>query len=49
MDHYADTLWMLGRKIQAKYLWNSVLKIESVKIKDKETIKEKILRGPKKA
>ena len=49
MDHYADTLWMLGRKIQAKYLWNSVLKIESVKIKDKEAIKEKILRGPKKA
>ena len=49
MDHYADTLWMLGRKIQAKYLWNSVLKIESVKITDKEAIKEKILRGPKKA
>ena len=49
MDHYADTLWMLGRKIQAKYLWNSVLKIESVKITDKEAIKEKLLRGPKKA
>ena len=39
----------IERKIQAKYLWNSVLKIESVKIKDKEAIKEKILRGPKKA
>ena len=47
MDHYADTLWMLGRKIQAKYLWNNVLKIESVKISDKEVIKEKLLRGPK--
>ncbi len=48
MDHYADTLWMLGRRIQAKYLWSNVLKIESVKITDKEAIKEKLLRGPKK-
>ena len=48
MDHYADTLWMLDRRIQAKYLWNNVLKIESVKITDKEAIKEKLLKGPKK-
>ena len=48
MDHYADILWMLGRKIQAKYLWSNVLKIESVKITDKEVIREKLLKGPKK-
>ena len=48
MDHYADTLWMLGRRIQAKYLWSNVLNIKSVKIKDKEAIKRKLLRGPKK-
>ena len=48
MDHYADTLWMLGRRIQAKYLWSNVLKIESVKTTDKEAIKEKLLRGLKK-
>ncbi len=47
-DHYADTLWMLNRKIQAKYLWKSVLKnSDSVEI-DKDKIKEKILKGKKK-
>ena len=47
-DHYADTLWMLNRKIQAKYLWKSVLKnSDSVEI-DKDKNKEKILKGKKK-
>ncbi len=36
-DHYADILWKLGRKLQAKYFWENVLKSdetdESLKVK----------------
>ena len=45
MDHYADTLWMLGRKIQAKYLWNNIMKIENTSDVDKVKVKKKILTG----
>ena len=27
-DHYGDVLWMLNRKIQARYFWNNALKQE---------------------
>ena len=27
-NHYGDILWMLGRKIQARYFWGNVLKME---------------------
>ena len=27
-DHYGDILWKLDRKIQARYFWQNVLKME---------------------
>ncbi len=27
-DHYGDILWRLNRKIQARYFWANVLKME---------------------
>ena len=27
-DHYGDILWKLNRKIQARYFWKNVLKME---------------------
>ena len=44
-DHYGDILWKLGQKIQARYFWKSVLKINDV---DKELLKKvnsKIIKG----
>ena len=37
-DHYADTLWMTGEKIQARYYWNYVLNLE----KTEDDLKKKI-------
>ena len=44
-DHYGDILWKLGRKIQARYFWKSVSKMEDV---DKELLQKinlKIIKG----
>jgi len=44
-DHYGDILWKLGQKIQARYFWKSILKINDV---DKELLKKvnsKIIKG----
>ena len=27
-DHYGDILWKLGHKIQARYFWRSVIKMD---------------------
>ena len=29
-DHYADTLWMINKNIQARYIWKSVLNLKNV-------------------
>ena len=44
-DHYADTLWMLNKNIQARYIWNNVLKLEGVEQKLKESINKKLIFG----
>ena len=44
-DHYADTLWMLKKNIQARYLWNHVLNLERTEKKLKEDIKKKLIYG----
>ena len=36
-DHYADTLWMLNKHIQARYFWKHVLGLDSVEQKLKTT------------
>ena len=44
-DHYADVLWMLNKNIQARYIWNSVLKFKEVDTKLKENISKKLIFG----
>ena len=47
-DHYADILWKLDRKIQARYFWNSVLNFEETEKKMIKNIKFKLIDGVKK-
>ena len=46
-DHYGDILWKLNRKIQARYFWSTVLKMEDVDEGLIDNIKIKIIDGPK--
>ncbi len=48
-DHYADSLWMLKRHIQARYFWKHVLTLENTEEELKKKIYSKLLFGiPKK-
>ena len=44
-DHYADTLWMLKKNIQARYFWKHVLNLDSTEIDLKKNIRQKIIFG----
>ena len=44
-DHYADTLWMLNKKIQARYFWNYVLGLDDVEDKLRQKIENKVMLG----
>ena len=46
-DHYGDILWRLDRKIQARYFWSTVLKMEETEQELKKKIRKKIVEGPK--
>ena len=46
-DHYGDILWKLGRKIQARYFWKSVLSLEETEDEMKKKIDNKLIKGPK--
>ena len=46
-DHYGDILWRLGRKIQARYFWGNVLKMDSAEDLMIDKIKIKIIEGLK--
>ena len=46
-DHYGDILWSLDRKIQARYFWNMVLKMEEVEEDLIIKIENKLIEGPK--
>ncbi len=46
-DHYGDILWKLNRKIQARYFWSMVLKMEDVDEELLDQIKSKLITGPK--
>ncbi len=46
-DHFGDCLWMTGNKLQARYYWNYVSKLENATEDQKEKIKKKIFDGPK--
>ena len=45
-DHFADSLWMNGNKIQARYYWEYVLNLENTEKKLKDKIMKKIINGP---
>ena len=47
-DHYGDIVWMLDRKIQAIYFWESVLTFDDTEEYTKKEIYLKLLRGLKK-
>ena len=44
-DHYADTLWMLNKHIQARYFWKHVLSLVSAEQKLKNNISKKLIFG----
>jgi len=44
-DHYGDNLWMLKKTIQARYVWNSVLKLDNTEQKLKEEVNKKLIFG----
>ena len=44
-DHYADTLWMLNKNIQARYFCNYVLKLSNTEQKLKDNINKKLIFG----
>ena len=46
-DHYGDILWKLDRKIQARYFWKNVLKMEEAESDLKKKMNVKIIEGLK--
>ena len=44
-DHYADNLWMLNKNLQARYVWNHILKLNETEEKLKNDIKKKLIFG----
>ena len=44
-DHYGDILWKLNRKIQARYFWSNVLKMEDAEEKMIKKINLKMVQG----
>ena len=48
-DHYGDILWKLDRKIEARYFWNNVLKMDDAEKEMIDNINIKIVEGLKKS
>jgi len=44
-DHYGDIMWMLNKKIQARYFWNNALIQDDIEEEAKKKIEEKLLKG----
>ena len=44
-DHYADSLWMSKKKIQARYFWDYVLKLDGTEQKLKDIVYKKLIFG----
>jgi len=45
-DHFADALWMNGKKIQARYYWKYVLNLKDTENDLKTKVMKKMLKGP---
>ena len=48
-DHYGDILWKLNRKIQARYYWSNVLKMENAEKEMIDNINTKMVKGLEKS
>ena len=46
-DHYGDILWKLNRKIQARYFWENVLKMDDIEKEMLDRIRIKLVEGLK--
>ena len=44
-DHYGDNLWMLDKNIQARYIWNNILKLDKTEKKLRDSINKKLIFG----
>ncbi len=44
-DHYADTLWMIEKEIQARYFWKHVLGLKGAEQDLIETVEKKLVFG----
>ena len=44
-DHYGDVLWKLNKKVQARYFWNGVLKLDDKEKELKKKIEKKLVFG----
>ena len=44
-DHYADSLWMLNKNIQARYFWKYVLNLDNTEEELKNSISDKLVFG----
>ena len=44
-DHYADILWMLNKRIQARYVWKHVLSLDDAEQKLKDNVGKKLIFG----
>ena len=44
-DHYADSLWMSKKEIQARYFWKHVLSLKEVEQKLIDKIEKKLIFG----
>ena len=44
-DHYGDILWKLNQKVQARYFWKSVLKMNDVEDQMIKKINNKLVKG----
>ena len=46
-DHFADSLWMNGQVLQARYYWKYVLSLDKTEKELKKSIKQKLILGLK--
>ena len=44
-DHYGDSLWKNGKKLQARYYWTYVLNLNNIEKDLKDKLNKKLIFG----
>jgi tetratricopeptide (TPR) repeat protein len=44
-DHYGDVLWVNGKEIQARYIWQNAIKLKNIEDDLKKSISKKLIFG----